>query len=266
MGKLIIAASGKGGTGKTTFTSQVGLLLSSMGKLTAAVDADAGFRNLDIALGLESSVVYDYSDYIYGIADFEDILIKSPESENLYFVAAPQSGVTSDFDRERSRMFWESLKSRFDYVLADAPAGMGDGFEFAAEYADEAVIVALAEASSLRDADRVIEALEEGGVGAVRLVLNRINSELTEQKVLMNVDDCLDVLSIPLLGIVPDDIEVTRSVSCGKALARTGNGAAQAFLNIAKRLTGEYVPIMDFDEPSKRTVWSRIRKTFSKSK
>lgn len=265
MGKLIIVASGKGGTGKTTFTSQVGIMLSSLGKLTAVVDADAGFRNLDIALGLESNVVYDYSDYMSENADLDEILIKSPETENLYFVAAPQSAATTDFSEERTAAFWESLKSRFDYVLADAPAGMGDGFCFAADYADEAVIISLAEASSLRDADRVIETLEAGGTETVRLVLNRINPELVAKKVLMNVDDCIDVLSIPILGIIPDDEAVTKSVVRGKPLESTENGAARAFLNIAHRLIGEYVPIMDFS-PSKLTIRSRIRKAFSKSK
>lgn len=265
MGKLVIVASGKGGTGKTTFTSQVGILLSSLGKLTAVVDADAGFRNLDIALGLENSVVYDYSDYISKNADIDDILIKNPDTENLYFIAAPQSAVTSDFDTDRTKQFWETLKSRFDFILADAPAGMGDGFRFASDYADCAVIVSLTEASSLRDADRVIEALQESGIEDIQLVLNRINRELIEKKVHMNVDDCIDVLSIPILGLVPDDDAVAESVVCGKAIAQEGNGAGQAFLNIAKRMTGEHILMMEFDKPSRDTIWSRMKKTFSKS-
>lgn len=264
MGKLVIVASGKGGTGKTTFTSQVGTLLSSLGHMTVLVDADAGFRNLDIALGLESNVVYDYSDYISKDADFDEILIKSPGHENLYFVAAPQSAATSDFEPERTEQFWNNLKSRFEYVLADAPAGMGDGFHFAADYADEAVIISLAESSSLRDADRVIEAFEDSGIETIRLVLNRIRPELIAEKVLMNIDDCIDVLSIPILGIVPDDSAVTESVVRGIAIEQTGMGAAQAFFNIARRMTGEDIPMMDF-EPSKKSIWSRMRKTFRKS-
>ena len=265
MGKLVIVASGKGGTGKTTFTSQVGILLSSLGKLTAVVDADVGFRNLDIALGLESSVVYDYSDYISKHADIDDILIKNPDTENLYFIAAPQSVPTSDFDPERTKLFWDTLKSRFDFILADAPAGMGDGFRFAADYADEAVIISLTEASSLRDADRVIEVLEENGIENIRLVLNRVNPNLIEKKVHMNVDDCIDVLSIPILGLVPDDDAVAESVVCGRALVQSQNGAYQAFLNIAKRMIGEHILMMEFDKPSKHTIWSRMKKTFSKS-
>lgn len=265
MGKIIIVASGKGGTGKTTFTSQAGTQLALLGNLTVLVDADAGFRNLDIALGLESSVVYDYSDYINGGADLDDILIKSPYNENLYFVAAPQSAATSDFDKDRTRLFWESLKSRFDYVIADAPAGMGDGFSFAAEYADEAVIVSLAESASLRDADRVIEELECVGVDTIRLVLNRIKPELIEKKVLMNVDDCMDVLSIPLLGIIPDDIEVTELVPNGALIAQTDKGAGKAFCNIVRRMMGSNVPIMDMDEGRKKGFFLRIRKTFKKS-
>lgn len=264
MGKLVIVASGKGGTGKTTFTSQVGTLLSTLGKMTVLVDADAGFRNLDIALGLESNVVYDYSDFISGNADIDEILIKSPGYENLYFVAAPQRAATTDFDADRTSRFWETLKSRFDYVLADAPAGMGDGFRFASDYADEALIVSLAESSSLRDADRVIEAFEEAEIEDIRLVLNRIRPELIENKVLMNIDDCIDVLSIPILGIVPDDSAVTECVASGKPLSPSDNGAAQAFFNIARRMSGENIPMMDFENPSKKSIWSRMRKAFKK--
>ena len=263
MGKLVIVASGKGGTGKTTFTSQVGTLLSTLGHMTVLVDADAGFRNLDIALGLESNVVYDYSDYITKDADMDEILIKSPGHENLYFVAAPQSAATTDFDPKRTEQFWETLKSRFEYVIADAPAGMGDGFRFAADYADEAVIVSLAESSSLRDADRVIEEFEKNDIETIRLVLNRIRPELIAEKVLMNIDDCIDVLSIPILGIIPDDSAVTESVVCGKAVEQTGTGAAQAFFNIARRMAGESIPMMEF-KSSKKTIWSRMRNAFAK--
>lgn len=265
MGKMIIIASGKGGTGKTTVTSQVGTVLANMGYLTALVDADAGFRNLDIALGLESRVVYDYSDYIKGDIDLDRVMVRSDIYENLYFFPAPQSAATSDFDPEKTKGFWDRLKSRFDFVLADAPAGMGDGFMFAAEYADEGVIVSLAEAASLRDADRVTEELENNGVETIRLCLNRIQPELIEQKVLMNIDDCIDVLSIPILGIIPDDIKVTECVTSGKHVEDTGVGAGRAFVNIASRLSGTHVPMMDIDN-TKKGLFSRIRKTFSKSK
>ncbi len=265
MGKLIIVASGKGGTGKTTFTSHVGAMLAASGHLTALVDADAGFRNLDIALGLESSIVYDYSDYINGNTDFDSVLIKSTAGENLYFVAAPQSVATTDFDEEKTAEFWSMLKQRFEYVLADAPAGMGDGFVFAADYADEAVIVALAETSSLRDADRVITELEDRGVEAIRLVLNRIRPEYVEQKVLMNVDDCMDVLSIPILGIIPDDAAVVESMSGGTPLmVPDGYGAATAFKNISERILGSKIPIMNFSEGMKKGLLNKVKKIFSK--
>lgn len=264
MGKMIIIASGKGGTGKTTVTSHIGAMLAAKGKLTVAVDADAGFRNLDIALGLESNIVYDYSDFINGSADFDDILVKSSDQENLYFVAAPQSVPTTDFDEERTELFWQSLKNRFDFVLADAPAGMGDGFMFAAKYADEAIIVSLAETSSLRDADRVIAELEELGVDMVRLVLNRINPEFIEQKVQMNVDDCMDVLAIPLLGIVPEDKAVTVSMSSGAPLMDSELfGAGKAFSNIADRLLGNQVSVMNFEQAGRKGIWEKIKKLFS---
>ncbi len=264
MGKMIIVASGKGGTGKTTFTSQVGTALANMGYLTALVDADAGFRNLDIALGLESQVVYDYSDYIKGDMDLDQIMVRNSIYENLYFIAAPQSAATTDFDPEKTKDFWERLKGRFDFILADAPAGMGDGFQFAAEYADEGVIVSLAEASSLRDADRVVEELEKSGIEDIRLCLNRIKPELIEQKALMNVDDCMDVLSIPILGIIPDDVMVTQCVAGGKYVEDTGIGAGRAFINIATRISGTHVPMMDLDN-TKKGLFSRIKNALKRA-
>lgn len=258
MGKLIIIASGKGGTGKTTVTSHIGASLADKGYLTALVDADAGFRNLDIALGLESCIVFDYSDYINGSMELDNILIKSPMQENLYFVAAPQSVPTADFEEERTAAFWETMKNRFDYVIADAPAGMGDGFMFAARYADEAVIVAFAETSSLRDADRVITELENLGVDMIRLVINRIKPELIESKIMMNVDDCIDVLSIPLLGIIPEDEAVAVSMIKGQPLM-SGDGAGKAFSNISERLAGNQVPIMSFDRFYKSGFWKKLK-------
>ena len=253
MGKLIIVASGKGGTGKTTVTSHVGAALADMGYLTVLVDADAGFRNLDIALGLESSIVYDYSDCIRGSQELDDALIKCPVGENLYFVAAPQSVTTADFDDERTEEFWTGLKNRFDYILADAPAGMGD----------EAVIVSLAETSSLRDADRVVSELEDNGVETIRLILNRVDPALVEQKILMNADDCIDVLSIPILGIVPDDAAVTASMIKGEPLlVPDGYGAGTAFSNIARRLSGQNVHMMDFEVRRKRGFWKKLKDLF----
>lgn len=261
MGRLIIVASGKGGTGKTTLTSHVGAKLAELGHLTVLVDADAGFRNLDIALGLESSIVYDYSDYMSDAAELDDILIKS--DSNLYFVAAPQSASTAEFDEDKTAEFWQNLKNRFEFVLADAPAGMGDGFDFAAKYADEAIIAALPETSSLRDADRVISALEDYGVEMIRLVLNRLVPELIEQKIMMNVDDCMDVLSIPILGLVPEDGAVARSMSEGAPLIPDGGfGAGTAFSNIAKRLCGSQIQMMSF-EKVKKSIWVRLKGLFA---
>ena len=263
MGKLIIVASGKGGTGKTTVTSHLGAVLAERGHLTALVDADAGFRNLDIALGMESSIVYDYSDCISGSQELDDVLLRCGERENLYFIAAPQSVSTSDFEDERVEEFWAGLKSRFEFVLADAPAGMGDGFLFAAKYADEAIIVSLPETSSLRDADRVVAELEELGTETVRLVLNRMDAALVEDKILMNADDCIDVLSIPILGIIPEDGAVTGSMTRGEPLMRAdGFGAGTAFSNIAARLEGQSVPMMRFISKNRKGFFKRLKSLF----
>ena len=267
MGKMFIVASGKGGTGKTTVVSHVGAALAKRGHLVVLVDADAGFRNLDLALGLESSIVYDYSDHINGDSALDDILIKSPVLQDMYFVAAPQSVAASDLDEEKTALFWQSLKNRFDYVLADAPAGMGDGFLFAAKYADEAIIVSLAETSSLRDADRVISALEELGKENIRLILNRIDPGMIERKIMMNVDDCTDVLGVPILGIIPEDRSVAESMLRGAPLIEDeAGGAGTAFRNIAERLEGKPVPIMEFNSGEGHGLIGRIRSALKRRK
>ena len=261
MGKIILIASGKGGTGKTTAAANIAAAISASDKLTLAVDMDIGLRNLDIALGLESSVVYDICDVIEERCTLDEALIKDSARENLYILSAPQTRAASEFDTDAFSDLWTRLKERFDYCVIDCPAGISGGFEYALSGADMAVIVTMPEVSSLRDADRVISVIEDGGIEDIRLVLNRVRPDLIHNGVMMNADDCVDMLGIPVLGIVPDDEELKIASLKGElAVSNNNSRAGEAFSNIAGRICGQDVPIMDFAE--KAGFFGRLRHIF----
>lgn len=263
MGKIIIVASGKGGTGKTTVTANIGAALAMRGNLVALVDMDMGCRNLDITLGLESSIVYDIFDVIEENCDLDEALIKDTRYENLYFIPAPQTRDTSSVEDAAVKGIWEKLSSRFDYCIVDAPAGIDGGFLYAAMGADSAILVTMPEVTALRDGDRAISVLEDMGIEDVRVVINRVRSDMIDKGIMMNMDDCVDMLGVPVLGIVPDDEELMVAALKGTLAVSTENSrAGQAFLNIAARLMGEEVPIMEFDE--KESFFDKVKKLFGK--
>ncbi len=258
MGKIILVASGKGGTGKTTTAANLGAALSKRGHMVALVDMDIGLRNLDIALGLESAIVYDALDAVDGRCSFEDVLIKHSQYENLYFIAAPQTRDIGEVDEDKLGSFWERVESRFDYCLIDAPAGIvGGGFDYALSGAKSAVIVTLAELTALRDADRAISVIEDKGIEEIKLVVNRIRPEMIDKGIMMNVDECMDILSIPMLGIVPEDEElVSSALKSTLAIENENSMAGKAYLNIANRICGESIPILDMEK--RPSIYKRL--------
>lgn len=263
MGKTVIIASGKGGTGKTTTTANLGAALAMSGHLTVVVDMDMGLRNLDVALGLESNIVYDISDVIEGSCTVDEVLIKHTDYENLYFIPAPQTKDTSDLKEEDIKSVWECLAERFEYCLIDAPAGLDGGFLYASMCADSAVIVTTPELTSLRDADRAVSVLEDEGIEDIKVIINRIRADYIDKGIMMNMDDCVDMIGVPVLGIVPEDEELMICALKGKiAVSDENSKAGRAFLNIASRMCGKEVPIMDFDE--KEGFFERVKKLFKK--
>lgn len=263
MGKVIIIASGKGGTGKTTTTANLGAALAKRDNLVAVIDMDMGLRNLDVLLGLENSIVYDISDVIEGICTLDEALIKDTRYENLYFIPAPQTRGAVELKDKDVHKIWEQLSSRFDYCIVDAPAGVGGGFLYAAMSADSAVIVTMPELTALRDADRTISVLEDYGVSDIKVIINRVRADMIDKGIMMNMDDCVDMLQVPVLGIVPDDEElIISSLREENAIENENSKAGKAFLNIAARICGEEVPVMDFDE--KHGFFGRLRRCFVK--
>lgn len=265
MGKVIVVTSGKGGVGKTTSTANLGSALALIGKTVAVVDADVGLRNLDVVMGLESRIVYTSMDVIEKQCELQKALVRDRRVEGLMLLAASQKNNKDDIQPEHMKSICERLSVDYDFVLVDSPAGIEQGFQNASAGADEALIVTTPDVSALRDADRMIGLLLNDGVEPINLVLNRFSPELVKSGDMVDVPDVLDLLSIDLLGIVPEDEGVIASTNRGIPLVYSENApGAQAYRRIARRITGQQVPIPDFLHS--KNFFSNIKEWFSRKK
>jgi septum site-determining protein MinD len=257
VGKTIVITSGKGGVGKSTATANIGAALAMDGKRVAVVDMDIGLRNLDVILGLENRIVFTVVDAAKGRCKISQAAIKDRRIENLYLIPASQSDNKDVLKPEEMVNFCNRLRKEFDFVLMDCPAGIERGFENAVAGADEAVVVCTPEVSSIRDADRVIGLLYSRSI-TPKLIVNRIVPEMVDKGDMLSHVDVMDVLSIPLLGLIPMDDQVVISTNTGQPLvAKNGSKAGEAFWRIAMRLNGQAdLPI---EVPSaKRGFWGKI--------
>ena len=238
MGQVLAVISGKGGTGKTSVCAGVAGCLCLEGARVLCIDADLGLRNLDISLGMASEAGLSFLDVMRGDYAIEQAP-RAAGLPGLQLLTAPVSVKADEIDRGAF-----DAKERYDWVLIDAPAGVGAGFELAVRFADELMVVCLADPASQRDAARAAElALSRRDVPA-RLVVNRVSPRLF-QKMNATIDDIMDGVGLPLLGIVPDDADVTLAAVEGKPLCQyTFRGAGLACLHIAQRLQGKRVKLM----------------------
>ena len=243
MTKIIIIASGKGGTGKTSLAAGVGAALARREQKVLVIDGDSGLRNLDIVLGMSDRVVFSCADVASGMIPLMEAAAKHPSMEQLFLLTAPaeplQSGaLTAEGMQLLAR---QANEAGFDYILIDGPAGLAEEFGAFAAIADEAVIVTC----SLRGAERMARVLEDDGVPQVRLVVNRIRRRLIRRGAIGTVDDAMDATGLCLLGIVPEDEEVSIAAGNGRPVSSDKTrSAAAAYRNIALRLTGEPVALM----------------------
>lgn len=243
-GRVIVITSGKGGVGKTTAVANIGTALASMGKKVALVDADIGLRNLDVILGLENRIVYDIVDVVEGRARLRQALIKDKRFSTLSLLPAAQTREKDAVSPEDMVRLCEELRNQLDFVLIDSPAGIEQGFKNAVIPADMALIVTTPEVSAVRDADRVIGLLESMEKGNSKLIINRIRTKLVDRGDMLGVEDVLEILSIELIGIIPEDENIIVSTNKGEPVVNNGNApAGKGFLDIAKRLLGEEIPI-----------------------
>lgn len=248
MGEAIVITSGKGGVGKTTTTANIGTALAAMGKKVVVVDGDTGLRNLDVLMGLENRIVFTLLDVLDEKCRLKQALIKDKRFSNLFMLPTAQTRDKNDVDPNKMLKVINQLKEEFDYVVIDCPAGIEQGFENAVVGADRAIVVVNPELTSVRDADRVIGKLDAKGLERHELVINRINHEMVKKGDMLDINDILDSLAVKLIGIVPDDRNVTVSTNKGEPIVLDEKASSgQAFKNIAKRIVGEEVPFMSLE-------------------
>ncbi|BAB06746.1 septum site-determining protein MinD [Halalkalibacterium halodurans] len=261
MGEAIVITSGKGGVGKTTTSANIGTALALSGKKVCLVDTDIGLRNLDVVMGLENRIIYDLVDVVEGRCRLKQALIKDKRFECLNLLPAAQTKDKSAVTPEQMKEIVEELKQEYDYVLIDCPAGIEQGFKNAVAGADKAIVVTTPEISSVRDADRIIGLLEKEEVEAPRLVVNRIRGHMMKNGEMLDVDEIVSILAIELLGIVVDDENVIKFSNKGEPIAlHPDSKASVAYRNIARRILGETVPLMSFEQ--EKGVLAKIKSFF----
>lgn len=264
MSRIIVITSGKGGVGKTTTVANIGSALAKLGKKVALVDADFGLRNLDLLLGLENRVVYTAIDVVNGDCRLEQALVKDKRHSGLVLLPAAQSRGKEAITREQMKDIVTRLAPEHDFVVIDCPAGIEMGFQNAIAPATEALIVTTPEVAAVRDADRVIGLLEANSISNIKLIVNRVRPEMIQANNMMSVEDILEILAIPLTGIIPDDERVIVSSNRGEPLVLEEKLSTPGvtFNNIARRLAGEEVTFLDLME-SERSLLKRIRRWFT---
>ncbi|CDZ25417.1 septum site-determining protein MinD [Neorhizobium galegae] len=265
MGKVIVVTSGKGGVGKTTSTAALGAALAQRNERVVVVDFDVGLRNLDLVMGAERRVVYDLINVIQGEAKLTQALIRDKRLETLFLLPASQTRDKDNLTPEGVERVITELKRVFDWVICDSPAGIESGATLAMRHADMAVVVTNPEVSSVRDSDRIIGLLDSKTMKAERgermekhLLLTRYDANRAERGDMLKVEDVLEILSIPLIGIIPESMDVLRASNIGSpvTLADARSAPAMAYFEAARRLAGEVLPITIPGE--KRGIFGKI--------
>ena len=216
MSEVIVITSGKGGVGKTTTTANIGTGLAKLDKKVVMIDTDIGLRNLDVVMGLENRIVYNLVDVVEGNCRLKQALIKDKRYSNLFLLPSAQTRDKSSVSPEQMKKLVDELRTEFDYILLDCPAGIEQGFKNAIAGADRAIIVTTPEVSAIRDADRIIGLLEAEELKKIELVINRIRMDMVKRGDMMSVEDVVDILAIDLIGVVPDDESIVIATNEGE--------------------------------------------------
>jgi septum site-determining protein MinD len=252
MSKVIVVTSGKGGVGKTTSTAALGAALAQAGQKVAVVDFDVGLRNLDLVMGAERRVVFDLINVVQGVAKLPQALIRDKRLETLWLLPASQTRDKDALTEDGVATIIKELREKFDWVICDSPAGIERGATLAMRFADAAVIVTNPEVSSVRDSDRIIglldsktEKAEKGQRIDKHVLITRFDAQRAARGEMLNIADVLEILSTPLLGIIPESEEVLRASNLGApvTLNNATSAAARAYLDAARRLKGDEVPM-----------------------
>lgn len=251
MAKIIVVTSGKGGVGKTTTSASFACGLAQRGHKTVVIDFDVGLRNLDLIMGCERRVVYDFVNVIHGEANLRQALIKDKRFENLYILAASQTRDKDALTEEGVQKVLDDLSKDFEYIVCDSPAGIEKGAMLAMHFADEALVVTNPEVSSVRDSDRVLGILQSKTKRAINghgvkehLVLTRYSPQRVANGEMLSVDDVQEILAIDLLGIIPESQSVLNSSNAGlPVIAEPDADAGQAYSDLVARFLGDERPM-----------------------
>ncbi len=261
MCEIIVITSGKGGVGKTTTTANIGAALALTGKKVAMIDTDIGLRNLDVIMGVENRIVYDLVDVVENRVPYEKALVRDKRYEGLFLLPAAQSRDKSAVTTTQMKHLIRKMEDSFDYILIDCPAGIEQGFENAVAAAKKAIVVAMPEVSSVRDADRIIGLLEKHDIKDIKLVINKLRPKMVESGSMLGIEDMLDILAIDLLGVVPDDEDIIVAANKGEYVCAMNNcRSGQAYRNIASRLNGENVDLMKLKQSFFERLFTKKRR------
>ena len=252
MAKVLVVTSGKGGVGKTTSTAALGAALAQSGQKVALIDFDVGLRNLDLVMGAERRVVSDLINVVQGVAKLPQALIKDKRIETLWLLPASQTRDKDALTEDGVARVIEELRETFDWVICDSPAGIERGAQLAMRFADMAIIVTNPEVSSVRDSDRIIglldsktEKAEKGQRIEKHVLITRYDTQRASRGEMISIEDVLDILSTPLLGVIPESEEVLRASNVGSPVTLNNpiSAPARAYLDAARRLKGEALPM-----------------------
>ena len=254
MSKVMVVTSGKGGVGKTTSSASLGAALAQNGQNVVLIDFDVGLRNLDLVMGAERRVVFDLVNVVQGDAKLAQALIRDKRLDKLSLLPASQTRDKDALTEDGVKTVIEELKEKFDWIICDSPAGIEKGAQLAMRFADMAVVVTNPEVSSVRDSDRIIGMLdsktlhaENGAHFEKHLLLTRYNAARAARGEMLSVKDVLDILAIPLLGIVPESADVLNAsnLGCPVTLQMPDSPAAKAYSDAARRLCGEALAVVE---------------------
>ena len=265
MTKVVVVTSGKGGVGKTTTSAALGAGLALKGHKTAVIDFDIGLRNLDLIMGCERRVVYDFVNVIQGDAKLHQALIRVKGADNLFMLPASQTRDKDALTNDGVEQVIDELKETFDYIVCDSPAGIERGAHHAMYFADEAIVVTNPEVSSVRDSDRMLGILasksrraEKGEKVKEHLLLTRYAPKRVNQGEMLGVEDVRELLDIALLGVIPESQAVLQASNRGIPVVMDGNSdASQAYMDAVQRFLGEEVPHR-FIQEQKKGLFGRL--------
>lgn len=265
MAHIIVVTSGKGGVGKTTTSASLATGLALRGFSVAVLDFDVGLRNLDLIMGCERRVVYDFVNVIQGDATLNQALIRDKRVDKLYILAASQTKDKDALTPDGVERVLAELSDRVDYIICDSPAGIEHGAMMAMYFADEAIVVTNPEVSSVRDSDRVLGLLQsktrkarEGESVREHLLLTRYDPMRVERGEMLSVEDVQEILAIPLLGVIPESKSVLQASNSGEpVILDAGSDAGQAYADAVARLLGEEREHR-FLKPVKKGLFSRL--------